>query len=381
MSNDCTKILLVYIEPTPYIVALINAIIPLFVGQIDVVFLEENRSQNWNIRYDKNWILFPEKRMDQFRFIMQCFFKKKYHMIHVAGWGERRCLLFIMLAKLFRIPVIVESDTPMHHQVNGWKRLLKKLFYPLLFNYINLFLPGGTRQAKYIEHYGVNSNRIIPVQMTVDVEGIRKISKKLTSIDKQRIHKYLNISEENIIFLFVGRLVHEKGLADLVLAFRNITHKKITLLIVGSGEMQVQIQNISRQDDRISYAGRLEGNALIEAFFIAHVVVLPSHFEPWGLVVNEAMALGKAVIVSDRVGCIDDLVADGETGFVVKAGHPENLQAVMELIIKNPEAVAMMGKKAAQKISTWTLENEAKNICQAWAQIIKIKVFSHDLNS
>src|SRR3990167_11318597 len=150
MSNDCTKILLVYIEPTPYIVALINAIIPLFVGQIDVVFLEENRSQNWNIRYDKNLILFPEKRMDQFRFIMRCFFKNKYHMIHVAGWGERRCLLFIMLAKLFRIPVIVESDTPMHHQVNRWGQLLKKLFYPVLFNYINLFLPGGTRQAKYI---------------------------------------------------------------------------------------------------------------------------------------------------------------------------------------------------------------------------------------
>src|SRR3990167_11481691 len=95
------KILMVYVEPTPYIVGLIEKIVLTFNGKIDVLFLEENLSQNWNINFNKEWMLFPKSRIRKVYSIIQLLLSKKYNVIHLAGWGESTFLLLIFFAKLF----------------------------------------------------------------------------------------------------------------------------------------------------------------------------------------------------------------------------------------------------------------------------------------
>ncbi|OGT37983.1 MAG: hypothetical protein A3F11_03160 [Gammaproteobacteria bacterium RIFCSPHIGHO2_12_FULL_37_14] len=364
------KILMIYIEPTPYIVGLIENIILLFNGRIDVVFLEENLSQNWNISLDKQWMISPKGKLKSARFIMRLLLDNRYDMIHLAGWGEPISLLLIFFARFFSIPIVIESDTPMPHGTKLWKRVIKRLLYPRLFGLVSLFLPGGARQAQYIEYYGVSPERVIPVQMTVDVTSIRKYAVTLAPEDRQKTRERYSLTDKDIVFLFIGRLVEHKGIADLLTVFNRIHHTNVKLLLAGDGPMRQQVEESVKLNNHVRYAGRVSGNDLIKIYHAVDVMVLPSHAEPWGLVVNEAMTLGLPVIVSDRVGCTDDLVIHQKTGLIVKAGCIADLQSAIEELAIASETRASMSSQAVKIIEKWTLENEAEKICQAWSSLI-----------
>lgn len=370
-SSQEKKILLVYIEPTPYILGLIKNIILIFIGQIDIVFLKENASQNWNLELDNKYLVLPDNKLKRILTITRLILKNKYNVVHIAGWSEPTFLFAMFLSKIRSIPVSVESDTPIPHETKRCKKIIKRIVYPPVFSLINIFLPGGTRQAKYIEYFGVDTKRIIPVQMTVDVDAIRKYVQALYSHDRTRIRKLYNIEEEDIVYLFVGRLETHKGILNLIAVFEEIKDKNLKLLIVGDGSLRCSIETVVKTRDNIRYAGRLSENSLIDTYYAADVLVLPSHFEPWGLVVNEAMAVGKPVIVSDRVGCIDDLITD-ENGAIIKSDDIDDLRSTIIWLSGLPDLREKMGNKARQIIANWTLENEAENICNAWKQIISV---------
>lgn len=368
-QGKCQNVLLVYIEPTPYVLGLIEIIQRSWSGKIDILFLSANISQNWNINLKKKYIIFPENRIKKIYFIQKLFSKKKYDCIHLAGWGYPFLVFMLIIAKFKRISVTIESDTTLHYSKSWWTRTIKKLFYPLLFSLVDIFLPGGKRQIKYLENYGVTSKKIFPVQMTVDIISMRRHSSTLNDTDRLKIRERYGIQKNGVVFLYVGRLEPRKGIKDLISAFNQIKFESITLLFVGEGTLQKYIEHSIDSNNRICYSGRLSGNELIEVYFAADVFVLPSHLEPWGLVVNEAMAMELPVIVSDRVGCIDDLVTHYETGLIIPAEHVTELKNAMEYMINTPHKRKMMGCNGAEKISDWTLENEAKKICEAWNQL------------
>jgi glycosyltransferase involved in cell wall biosynthesis len=367
-QNINPKVLLIYIEPTPYVLDLLLALKLAWHGHFDVLFLSENVSQHWNMEYDTEWGVLPKSFIKKIQVVYQLVFKKKYKIIHIAGWSEPILQVLLIFAKFAKIPVVIESDTPFQ-PTKLWKRIIKKLYYPQLFRLASLFLPGGKRQAKYIEYFGIKSSRIIPVQMTVDVSTIKNQAALITANEREYTRKLYGINEKSIVFIFVGRLVEHKGLRNLLTVFKNLKNDQAVLLIVGDGTMRQQVEHDASIHSNIRYAGRLSGNKLITTFHAADTLVLPSFMEPWGLVVNEAMALGLPVIVSDRVGCIDDLVFDQKTGLIINATDVEQLQQAIEDLANNHQKRIAMGKQAALHIADWTLENEAKNICQAWAQI------------
>src|SRR5689334_17774680 len=135
-----SKILIIFIEPTPYIVDLINLIIKNWPGQVDVLFLSENKSQNWNITLNSNWLVLPERLFSKIWTVIRLHFKEKYALIHLAGWSEPLFRALILFSKLLNVPIAIESDTPWH-KTKFWKRIVKRIVYPPLFKLVNLFLP------------------------------------------------------------------------------------------------------------------------------------------------------------------------------------------------------------------------------------------------
>src|SRR4029077_18085376 len=110
----------------------------------------------------------------------------------------------------------------------------------------------------------------------------------------------------------------------------------LRLVIVGDGSLRALIETVaSDADDRVTYLGRLRAADVQRAYLAADLLVLPSLFEPWGLVVNEAMACGLPVIASDRVGCAEDLVRHGQTGLVVGAGCERELAAAIRQLARD----------------------------------------------
>lgn len=94
-------------------------------------------------------------------------------------------------------------------------------------------------------------------------------------------------------------------------------------------------------------------------YYAGDILILPSYDEPWGLVVNEAMAAGLPVIVSNECGCSLDLVRDGENGYILTdLENSETLRNLIMKVLKNKESFS---KKSLEIIDNWTFENSRKS--------------------
>jgi len=365
---------MVYIEPTPYIVALIDTLRRVYSGPIEVNYITTNLSQSWELRLEsEHERVLPTGLIAKMHALWLALTRDREHTIlHLAGWGHPVLLGAMLMAGSLRIPVAVESDTAEGRADHYWRRGLRKLLYPLLFRLPNRFLPGGTRQARYLARFGVKPERITIAQMTVDVCAIRRFCAKDRQAIRSAAREHWGMSPNERIVLYVGRLEIYKGLLELLSAFGRVAAEEdgLRLAIAGDGSLRPRVEAVAANADRhITYLGRLSGDDVLRAYLAADLLVLPSLFEPWGLVVNEAMACGLPVVVSDRVGCADDLIRHGETGLVVGEGSETEVTAAIRRLVRDATARSRMGQAAASLISSWTLDNEARNIVSAWNEI------------
>lgn len=363
--------LLIYIEPTPYVLGVIRQIAECSKAPVEVLFIGTNMSQPWNLSLRGMPASYlPNGTIAAALEIFRKLSARQYSLLHLAGWGHWTLLLALLLGWCYRVPVFMESDTPLPIGLPLWKRVFKRLFYPLLFRIPTKVLPAGLRQAAYFRHYGVHSDRIVKVQMTVDVADIIRRS-NIISEQKARpgLRREFGFSESQTVFIYVGRLEAYKGIEIMLDAFDELvrTHPQAALLVLGEGPERKRVEAAARGNESIRYVGRLEYDRVIQAYICADVAVVPSTFEPWGLVVNEAMAAGLPSITSDRVGCVDDLVKHGETGRIFSAGSRLRLKDSMQYLVEHSEKRKKMGNQARQLIAGWTLENWATNIVDAWS--------------
>jgi glycosyltransferase involved in cell wall biosynthesis len=371
--NGGDRVLMIYVETAPYIVGLIAEIKSRWHGAVDVAFLHAALSQPWQYQLKQTGeVILPSERWRALRAIYRLLRHNDYRLIHLAGWGHPLLLATLLFGTWLGIAVAVETDTPLPPKMSLWKRLSKKVTYPLIFKLPKTFLPAGTRQAAYLRHYGVDDRHIRVARMTVDVEKIRLFSDSLQSQFKRDILRRYAIPDSHVRILYLGRLEPHKGLSDLFEAFGRLKQQmdRVVLLIAGDGSMQEWVKQQASPSTSIYYLGRLSNEQVWEAYAVSDIFVLPSHFEPWGLVINEAMASGLPVIVTDQAGCIDDLVRHEGTGLVVPAESPQKLFEAMQALAADATARQRMGAHAKRLIADWTLENSAKETVTAWTMAL-----------
>ena len=369
LSAGDVSVLMIYLEPAPYIVGIVDHVRAVWAGRVEAAYVEMSRSQPWDhrIRSDAEIVL-PAGTTSAIGEIRRRLASGRYGLLHLAGWGHPVLAAAMLLARYDRIPVTIESDTQQPAASAAWKRAVKAIGYPLLFSVPAVFLPGGMRQASYLRDFGVDDARIRIAQMTVDVEQIRAYIATRKAEIGAGMRERLGIRADAIVVLYLGRLEPHKGIEDLLLAHARVAKddSRVCLLVVGDGSLRAAVEAAASRSGSIRYAGRLARNAVWDAYCAADIFVLPSLDEPWGLVVNEAMAAGLPVVVSDRVGCADDIVRDDATGLIVPAGAPEAMAESIARLAGSHELRDAMGRKAADLISGWTLRNQAERTAAAW---------------
>jgi glycosyltransferase involved in cell wall biosynthesis len=364
------NVLMIMIEPTPYILSFIRQIKSVCPGEVDVLFVERDVSQQWVECVVEHRVL-PLGFLMAARVLWAHLNSSRYSLVHIAGWSHPVILMALLICAMRGIPTAVESDTPLREEPAGWRRWLKRLGYPLLFRLPRIFLPGGSRQAAYFRDYGVPPERIRIAQMTVDVETMRAYHATVTREQRAHIRNRMGITAGQVAFLFVGRLEARKGIRDLLVAYASLRERSAVdcvLVIVGHGDCGRDVDEVAGRVAGIVATGRLVGTDLLNAYAAADVFVLPSRWEPWGLVVNEAMAFGLPVIATDAVGCIDDLVAAGVTGLIVPAGDSASLAEGMATLADDARLRYAFGAAGNSRIQSWSLRNEAGRVVSAWQE-------------
>jgi 1,4-alpha-glucan branching enzyme len=171
--------------------------------------------------------------------------------------------------------------------------------------------------------FGLPADKLVMVPNGVDAEAYAKIGND----DLSRFRSKFALPEEKIV-LFVGRLVHEKGVHVLVNAVSRVLEKvNAKFIIVGNGYMKEQLSNIVKNmgfAHKVMFTGFVDDETLKKLQKCADVSVVPSLFEPFGIVALEAMAAKSPVVVSDTGG-LSEIVEHDVTGVKVYADNPESL--------------------------------------------------------
>ena len=125
--------------------------------------------------------------------------------------------------------------------------------------------------------------------------------------------------------------------------------------------------------DKVRFLGFVNQSGLPETYTASDILVLASEYEPFGVVVNEAMLCGCAVIVSDRVGARFDLVRDGETGFVFPMGDVGTLSALLREALQFPKRLKRLGEAARERMAIWSPPQNRDALIMALEQALRLK--------
>jgi len=171
-------------------------------------------------------------------------------------------------------------------------------------------------------------------------------------------------------FLYLGRLVREKGVFDLLAAYAKLNGRRrqqIGLVYVGDGVSRRKLEEraASIAPGMIRFAGFVQRNPLATYYALAEMLILPTYSDPWGLVVNEAMACGLPVLVSRVAGCAADLVRENWNGLLIPPGDVSALSTAMESLAGNSELCTSMGANSAQLISRYSPDRWALGMARA----------------
>jgi glycosyltransferase involved in cell wall biosynthesis len=223
------------------------------------------------------------------------------------------------------------------------------------------FVVPGRSAREYLHAHKMDDSRVFTAPNAVDNDLFRNAAKAARQQADQR-RRELRLPDR--YFLFVGRFVPEKGVFDLLSAYAKLNEPirgQVGLVYVGDGTAHHELEEraASISPGMVRFAGFVQRDVLVAYYALAEMLILPTYSDPWGLVVNEAMACSLPVIVSRVAGCAADLVRENWNGMLVSPGDVPSLTRALETIAGNPELRASMGAQSAQLISdyspaTWT---------------------------
>ena len=280
----------------------------------------------------------------------------------VPGYYNLPALTAAIWSRLHgRRTVLMTESTEQDHARSSWKESAKSILIRGLFGWA---IAGGEPHVRYLEKLGFPKARVGRFYNVVDNQFFLSRTDRLRATSSAAARAL-----PAPYFLYVGRLSEEKNVAGLLEAFAGYRSRggKWRLAIAGDGPQAGQLHHAARQleiDHLVEWMGMRTAEELVELYAFASCFVLPSTREPWGLVVNEALASALPVIVSNRCGCAPELVQDGRNGFLFDpecAGQLEqNMWYLSQLSERDRGQMAVASREIVSRYSprNWAAEVE-----------------------
>lgn len=266
-------------------------------------------------------------------------------------------------------PLLFRGDSHRLLPQLGWKASLKRAFIANVFKRFARILYVGQANYRYFQAHGVPTQKLFFTPHSVDNQRF-SAQLELAQGQSQVWKSELGIPVNHRVLLFAGKFIEKKRPQDLIRAFQTLENNQVSLLMVGAGKLESELKQLAAKNRNILFAPFQNQSLMPRTLAIADLLVLPSYGsgETWGLIVNEAMNLGKPVIVSDHVGCAEDLVEPGKTGYIFPAGDVQTLARVLETALSDPN-LATMGRQSLEKIQQYSYQQMSQGLMQALSTI------------
>ncbi len=282
-----------------------------------------------------------------------------FDVVVIPGWSMPSSLAAVWTCRRRRIPYVIFSETNDLSPRPAWLRLLKRVVLRPIIAGASAWLATGTMSERFLHAHGARPERIHRFANTPDVATLRDVIRSARS-RRVALRAELGIPESAPLAIYVGRLIGAKDVRTLVDAHGHLEAHGSPLwtLVVGDGveAESLRAEAAARRMRHIVFAGAKRPEELPELWAVADLFVLPSIHEPWGVVVNEAMAAGLPIVLSDRVGAGADLLVEGETGRGFPAGDPAALAVALTSLVDSPTDRRRMGRAAEARVAGWGYE-------------------------
>jgi glycosyltransferase involved in cell wall biosynthesis len=286
-------------------------------------------------------------------------------VLAVPGWSSPEALASLGWAAGNSVPVIVLSESQRHdypRTVLG--EILKRRLLPLC----SAALVGGSRHADYAADLGLANDNIFTGYDIVDNEHFRTGAEKARN--DRALRARLELPAE--FFLTCSRFVYEKNLVRLLEAYARYCASCSApwgLVMLGAGPLKDEVEATIRRlqlEKRVVTPGYIPYDSIPPYYGLAGAFILPSVIEPWGLVVNEAMAARLPVVVSNLCGSAADLVQEGRNGFTFDPSSVEQLADLLLKVSRLPQDQRdAMGRAGQEIIGRWSPELFGENLEKA----------------
>ena len=296
-------------------------------------------------------------------------------VVIMTGYRYASFWIALAAAKASGASVLFGTDA---HQLaprdgNSWKVILKRWLWPFLFRLADIVIVPSSGGTGLMRSLGIPSERIVLTPYSVDNDWWIAESAK---VNRRAVRAAWNIPDNALVILFCAKLQTWKRPHDVLHAFAQADIKDSFLVFAGDGPLRSKLEAEASSlgvANRVRFLGFVNQTKLPPIYRSSDLFVLPSEYEPFGVVVNEAMLCGCPVIVSNRVGARFDLVEHGSTGFIYPVGDVEALSGLLCEMMSSRERLKRMGDKARERMTDWSPRNNVDGIVEAITRAWRLK--------
>lgn len=328
-----------------------------------------NRDIQWDIPllegYNYEWVVNTAKEPGSHHFngiinpdVIEQINSWQPDAVLVIGWAYSSHLRVMRYYKR-KIPVYFRGDSTLLDERSGIRQLRRLLMLRWVYSHIDTAFYVGTNNRAYFRKYGLRDVQLTFAPHAIDNErfGIDRVD------EVKQLRSGLGIDDNAILILFAGKFDEKKSPELLLDAFITIDRPDIHLLFAGNGNLEDKLKEKAAGYENIHFLPFQNQLYMPVVYQSCNLFCLPSKgpAETWGLAVNEAMACGKGVLVSDKVGCAVDLVSESN-GAIFKSEDKNALILSLKGLVESKEKLAKLGLTSKNNIQSWNFEHIATAI-------------------
>lgn len=359
MVNEKKVIFLTYI-PSPYRVDFFNELNKFC--DLYVVYYEKGANNlGWKetqkVHTYKHTILFEKSKLLGILNLFKLLISERKNIFVIGGYAMLPEILAILFLKIIGVKFVINSD-------GGFitKGFLKTLIKKVLIQSASYWLSSGVNTTKTLQYYGAKISNIFEYNFTSLMQ--EDVMKEVLTIDeKNQLKHKLNLKIGTSYIIYVGRLIQLKGVDVLINAISEIKTKNIELLLIGDGEEKVNLDRLINEKglfNIVRFLGKKSKNDVLKYLKASDLFVLPSRGvgDVWGLVINEAIANGLAIISTKKVGASYSLIKEGLNGYIINCDNEIELSHAIEKVYAGN--LFEQQKISLNIAQDYTIENMAK---------------------
>ncbi|HEX4850061.1 MAG TPA: glycosyltransferase family 4 protein, partial [Puia sp.] len=292
----------------------------------------------------------------------------------IFGWSFKSHLSCMRFFKN-KMPVIFRGDSNLMDEKKGIRQMIRRRFLKWVYKHVDYAFYVGTQNKRYFLAHGLDESQLLFVPHSIDNDRFAIEDQEYESQAKTWRAK-LGVGENDFVLLYAGKLEEKKNPDYMLKLAADIPDKRIKFLIVGNGPMEEELKARANHDKRILFVEFQNQLLMPVVYRLGDAFILPSKGpgETWGLAINEAMASGRPVIVSEKAGCAIDLVKGEQNGIIINPDNTDGCVRFIYSLMNDRNKSRVAGCESKKIISSFSYAKDLSSITEFFQTKLKFQL-------